>query len=103
MPEQARRLTAETILTDRPMRPQQVAARWGCSEKHVRNLIKDGALGHFRLGGRLLRIPASAVEEYERCQTKHTSSDGSTAARSSPGGKAGSGNASALKRALAKR
>ncbi|WP_394042987.1 helix-turn-helix domain-containing protein [Roseixanthobacter liquoris] len=103
LPEHACRLTAETILIDRPMRPQQVAARWGCSEKHVRNLITDGALGHFRLGGRLLRIRASAVEEYERCQTRNTRSDGSTAGGSSPGGKAGSGNASALRRALANR
>lgn len=103
MLEQARRLTAETILTDRPMRPQQVAARWGCSEKHVRNLIKDGALGHFRLGGRLLRIPASAVEEYERCQTRNTRSDRSTAGGSSRGGKMESESGTALKRALAKR
>lgn len=61
-------LTAETMAVDRPMRPHQVAERWGCSEQHVRNLIKRGELGHFRLGGRLLRIPASAVEEYEQRQ-----------------------------------
>lgn len=62
-------LTAETLMIDRPLLPRQVAERWGCSERHVRNLIAAGQLRHFRLGGRLLRIPASAVEEYERHQS----------------------------------
>jgi len=66
-------LTAETISNDRPLLPKQVAERWGCSEKHVRNLIRDGKLGHFRLGGRLLRIPASAVEEYEHSNLQSAS------------------------------
>lgn len=63
-------LTAETLLIDRPLLPRQVAERWGCSERHVRNLIAAGQLRYFRLGGRLLRIPASAVEEYERRQAR---------------------------------
>lgn len=62
-------LTAETLMNDRPLLPRQLAERWGCSERHVRNLIAAGQLRHFRLGGRLLRIPASAVEEYERRQS----------------------------------
>lgn len=66
-------LTAETISNDRPLRPAQVAERWGCSEKHVRNLIRGGKLGHFRLGGKLLRIPAAAVAEYERCNLRPAS------------------------------
>lgn len=62
-------LTAETLHEDRPLIPRQVAERWGCSERHVRNLISNGQLGHFRVGERLLRIPAAAVEEYERRQS----------------------------------
>lgn len=46
--------------------PSEVAERWGCSERHVRNMVNRGELGHFRLGGKLLRIPLSAVEEVER-------------------------------------
>ncbi|POR42521.1 hypothetical protein CRT23_12065 [Methylobacterium sp. V23] len=59
--------------------PKQVAARWGCSEQHVRNMVNRGELGHFRLGGKLLRIPLSAVEEAE-CAIKasFTTSDGSS-------------------------
>ncbi|WP_197430721.1 helix-turn-helix domain-containing protein [Methylobacterium sp. CCH5-D2] len=48
--------------------PKQVAERWGCSEQHVRNMVNRGQLGHFRLGGKLLRIPLSAVEEVEQAQ-----------------------------------
>ncbi|MCJ2035767.1 helix-turn-helix domain-containing protein [Methylobacterium sp. J-068] len=46
--------------------PREVAARWGCSEQHVRNMVNRGDLGHYRLGGKLLIIPLSAVEEVER-------------------------------------
>ncbi len=55
----------------RPMRPdvlvpKEVADEWGCSEQHVRNMVNRGELGHFQLGGKLLRIPRSAVDEVER-------------------------------------
>jgi excisionase family DNA binding protein len=45
--------------------PAMLAERWACSESHVRNLIAAGNLPSFRLGGKLLRIRASDVEEYE--------------------------------------
>jgi excisionase family DNA binding protein len=45
--------------------PEDVAERWKCSPSHVRRLIANGKLGHFRLGGKLLRIPESAVEAFE--------------------------------------
>ncbi|KAA0121465.1 DNA-binding protein [Methylobacterium sp. P1-11] len=45
--------------------PGEVAEEWGCSEQHVRNMVNRGELGHFRLGGKLLRIPRSAVEAAE--------------------------------------
>lgn len=54
--------------TRRPFTPDQVAAVWGCSPNHVRNLIHRGELRAFRLGQRLFRIPADAIEEYERQQ-----------------------------------
>ncbi len=47
--------------------PATLARRWACSEKHVRNLIREGKLGGFRLGGKLLRIKISDVERFE-CQ-----------------------------------
>lgn len=95
-------LTAETMTVDRPMRPQQVAERWGCSEKHVRNLIKRGELGHFRLGGRLLRIPASAVEEYEQRQTTGVSLAFTAPPKSQPNQKKASGADLAFLRAAAR-
>ncbi|WP_425291493.1 helix-turn-helix domain-containing protein [Aquamicrobium lusatiense] len=48
--------------------PAMLAERWACSESHVRNLIAQGRLPAFRLGGKLIRIRASDVESYE-CQT----------------------------------
>jgi excisionase family DNA binding protein len=53
--------TAPTVFT-----PRMVAERWGCSEGHVRNLIRDNKLPVFRVGAKLVRIPLAAVEEFER-------------------------------------
>ena len=47
--------------------PATLAKRWECSERHIRNLINEGKLGFFRLGGKLVRIRASDVETFE-CQ-----------------------------------
>jgi excisionase family DNA binding protein len=49
-------------------RPSDLARRWQCSERTVRNLITTGALPAFRLGGKLLRVPIAAVERFEQCQ-----------------------------------
>lgn len=49
---------------ERPYTPETLADRWGCSANHVRNLIRRGTLPAFRLG-RLMRIPAAAVADYE--------------------------------------
>uniref|UniRef100_UPI003F495094 helix-turn-helix domain-containing protein n=1 Tax=Ensifer adhaerens TaxID=106592 RepID=UPI003F495094 len=43
-----------------------LAEEWRCSERHVRNLVADGALRHFRLGGKLLRIRREDVEAFEQ-------------------------------------
>lgn len=72
------------IAPGRPMTPEQVAERWGCSPNHVRNLIHRGELRAFRLGRRLIRIPAEAIGEFEQCQ--NIGSEGSTEDSSSPGG-----------------
>ncbi|KQP61095.1 helix-turn-helix domain-containing protein [Methylobacterium sp. Leaf108] len=81
-------------LTAAVLTPALVAARWGCSERHVRNMAKRGDLGHFRLGGKLLRIPLSAVEEIE-CQTLMKSGS-STESASSRSGETANGNVTAL-------
>ncbi|WP_142494781.1 helix-turn-helix domain-containing protein [Thalassovita litoralis] len=54
-------------MTSKPFTPEGLASIWGCSAETVRNLCRTGVLRHFRLG-RLYRIPANAVEEYE-CRT----------------------------------
>jgi excisionase family DNA binding protein len=64
--------------------PAALAREWCCSERHIRNLVAAGQLRGFRLGGKLLRIPQDAVEEFMACQT--IASDGSMNASASPGG-----------------
>lgn len=60
---------------DRPYTPETLAERWGCSGRHVRNLLERGELRFFRLGAKLIRIPADAVREYECQQSRsHTQS-----------------------------
>ena len=51
-----------------PLTPEMLAQLWQCSARHVRNLINNGQLRAFRLGGKLLRIPVEAVREFEQCQ-----------------------------------
>src|SRR6266581_7062344 len=63
--------------------PQTLAVRWACSARHVRNLINHGHLRAFYLGGKLLRIPSQAVEDFEQCQNS-TLSDALEANSASP-------------------
>lgn len=58
-----------------------LAVRWGCSGETVRQMCASGRLPAFRVG-RMWRIPAAAVEEYE-CGT--IGSDGSRDGSSSHG------------------
>ena len=69
----------------KPHTPETLAAVWGCSPNHIRNLVRRGELRAFRLGPRLIRIPAAAVEEFEHCQM-NTALEGSTEDSSFPGG-----------------
>jgi excisionase family DNA binding protein len=54
----------ETIM-DKPYTPETLAARWQCSARSIRTLCRSGRLPAFRVGAKLWRIPAAAVEEYE--------------------------------------
>ncbi|WP_196223491.1 helix-turn-helix domain-containing protein [Roseibium sp. RKSG952] len=47
--------------------PEQLAVRWQCSANTIRKLISTGKLDAYRVGKKLLRIPTSAIEEYEKC------------------------------------
>ena len=59
---------------ERPFSVVDLASRWGVSEHHIRNMLADGRLKGFRVGGRLWRISAGEVDRFE-CQT--IDSDGS--------------------------
>jgi excisionase family DNA binding protein len=48
-----------------PFTLESLAERWGCSANYVRNLIVKGNLPAFKVGGRLFRISAAAVEKFE--------------------------------------
>lgn len=50
----------------RPFTPETLAERWECSPRHIRKLIGSGEIAAFRLGGKLVRIPAEEVERVER-------------------------------------
>lgn len=52
-------------MSAKPYSPQTLARHWDCSPKHIRDLCKAGELPFFTLG-KLIRIPAAAVEAYER-------------------------------------
>ena len=49
----------------RPLTVAETAGRRMCSAETVRKLTKAGSLDSFVLGGKLVRIPQSAVIEYE--------------------------------------
>jgi excisionase family DNA binding protein len=51
------------------MTPREVAARWGCSARHVRRLCASGELRAMRLGLESWRISLEAVTEYELAHT----------------------------------
>lgn len=52
-------------MTEKPYTVAQLAEHWGVSDTFVYDEINRGRLGHLRLGGKLLRVPVSAVAEYE--------------------------------------
>jgi len=44
-----------------PFSVETLAARWGISGKSIRHMIQRGEISAFRLGGKLLRIPAGST------------------------------------------
>ncbi|WP_119840305.1 helix-turn-helix domain-containing protein [Pseudooceanicola algae] len=69
------------MTAQRPYTPDTLADRWQCSAETIRQMCHRGQLHHFRTG-RMLRIPAQVVEEYE-CPT--LASESSEAAFASTG------------------
>ncbi len=67
---------------DEVFTPAEVATRWKCSASFVRRMIDNGELPAFRVGGKLLRVTARAVREYEAC--RNTSSRSSAGLRHLP-------------------
>ncbi|GGH14379.1 hypothetical protein GCM10007036_13670 [Alsobacter metallidurans] len=80
-------------MSPKAMRPIDVAERWQCSERHIRNLFLRGELRGFRAGGKLLRFRLADVEEYEQCASSNIGESGP-----SSGGKTGSDSALRLVR-----
>lgn len=67
-----------TGLTPRPLTPERLAERWGCSSATIRNLCRRGELAHFRCG-KEYRIPLRIVEGVEACGEKMSGSSCSEA------------------------
>ena len=63
MPE---RIGTGRAADERPLTVEQAAEFLRCSPSHVRDLCREGQIGHFRLG-RLIRIPIAALRELEGC------------------------------------
>jgi excisionase family DNA binding protein len=62
------RIRAEMSPNRACFRVSSLAERWDCSAGKVRDMIKSGALPCLRLGN-MVRIPVSAVYEFEaKCQ-----------------------------------
>jgi len=63
----------------RPYTTKTAAEYLGASPAHVRNLCARGKLRHFRLGDDdrgPIRIPAAALEEFERCASSCSAEPG---------------------------
>lgn len=80
--------------------PATLAKRWECSERTIRNMISDGELPYFRVRGKLFRIRAVDVEEYE-CRTGE--SQNSAANTASPSMMEAGGDVIALEHAIQRR
>ena len=86
-------------MTERPFTPDSLAERWGCSGKHIRSLIQKGEIPHFRVGGKLLRIPAEAVAEIEACQTEEPDTNSNGTEENGPSNGSNTAELDAIRRA----
>lgn len=62
-PEDVRNMFPENR---RPYTVKALAERWGCSDEHIRKMVKSGQLQAFALGGKLIRISAEEVDRWEK-------------------------------------
>ncbi len=62
-------------MTDRPYSVSSLAERWDCSRRHIMDMINAGDLRHFRLGAKLLRIPAGEVHRWEDANGETTDAE----------------------------
>lgn len=53
----------------RPFSLKTLSERWGCSERTIRNMVRDGKLQAFRVGGTLFRISWEEVQKWETSQS----------------------------------
>jgi excisionase family DNA binding protein len=51
-----------------PFSVKTLSERWGCSERTIRNMLKEGKLRSFVVGGTLIRISHEEVEKWETNQ-----------------------------------
>lgn len=61
----------------KPYTPADLAKRWGVSGKHIRDLCHKGTLSFFKVG-KLYRIPAAVVDDFERGGEWNTGSKSTT-------------------------
>jgi excisionase family DNA binding protein len=90
-------------LSECPYTPRTLADRWQCKPDLIYRMIGEGRLSAFKLGGKLLRIPAEAVEAYEAGECLTIESGGSRGSSSLSGRKAENAAAIALARASRKK
>ena len=50
--------------------PEEIAKRWNCSPRHVRNLVSRGELPGRRFGS-IVRVRVSDLEQYEQAALVH--------------------------------
>ena len=67
------------MAAQKPYTPITLAERWDCSSQHIRDLIDEGAIPCFRLG-KLIRIPAAWVDQYEQAAGWNLNSTGASTA-----------------------
>ena len=81
-----------------PFTVEGLAQRWGCSRDMVYDMLTDGSLIGWKLGGKLWRVSAAEVARYESggsTPSMDSSLDSSMERRSSSGGRKARGTGSA--------
>jgi len=54
-----------TSAKQKPFTPETLADHWGCTPRHIRNLVDEKKIPSFRVG-KLIRIPAAFVDAKDR-------------------------------------